>query len=68
MDAPRQPSTLPSDSSDRRGLVPTDNVTEEVGERDRRVVFVDRTNDLCADGEAAGRSTDRGGHRGQAGQ
>ena len=34
-----------------RGFVSADHVSEQFGKRYRRVVFVERTHDLCADGE-----------------
>jgi hypothetical protein len=36
-------------------FVSTDHVCEQFGERDRRVIFVERTHNLCADRESAGR-------------
>jgi hypothetical protein len=49
-----------------RGFVPTDHVREQLGERDRRVVFVERTHYLRADGESARRTPYGCGYGGQA--
>jgi hypothetical protein len=38
---------------ERRGFVSTDHTFVQLGERDRRVIFVERTHDLRADGESA---------------
>src|SRR5215211_4971434 len=51
-----------------RGFVSTDHVCEQFGKCDRRVVFVERTYDLCADGESARRSPYGRSYGGQAWQ
>jgi hypothetical protein len=48
--------------------VSADRVPEQLGERDRRVVFVERTHDLCADGKPARRAPCGRSHGGQAWQ
>jgi beta-phosphoglucomutase-like phosphatase (HAD superfamily) len=60
----RDASTRQRNSSDRRGLVSADHVTEQFSEGECRVVFVERTNDLGADGQPPGSSADRCDHGG----
>ena len=50
--------------SDWRGFVSTDCVSEQLGEAECGVVFVERADDLGADWEAAGGSPDRRDHGG----
>src|SRR6266542_1699327 len=62
--------TLPprTDGSDRWRLVSTHYIREQFGERDCRVILVQRTDDLRADWQAARCRPDRRGNSGQAGQ
>src|SRR5215207_8741932 len=49
-----------------RRFVSTDHFCEQFGKCDRRVVFVERTHNLCADGESARRTPYGCSHGGQA--
>jgi hypothetical protein len=53
---------------ERRGFVSTYHVSEQFGKCDRRIVFVERTNNLCADGESARRTPYGCSYGGQAWQ
>jgi hypothetical protein len=56
-----------SKTLERRALVSADHVAQQLGERERRVVFTEGTDDLCADREPAERSPDRGDNGGKPG-
>jgi hypothetical protein len=51
-----------------RGFVPADHVPEQLGERDRRVVFVERAHYLRANWESSSRTPYGRGHGRQARQ
>src|SRR6266568_8914580 len=60
--------TLPVSAAQIGGGWYPPTTREQFGERDRRVVLVERTDDLRADWQAARRRPDRCGDGGQAGQ